>query len=107
MAAGIEIVEALSRELPEHRRLSRGLHGQNRQAHREIGRAEMVSNRRLLVSARRHPDRRVLAEGKTADGPLGAGSGCAALSGAVALSRHPGRARTREARDPDTPAFMD
>ena len=42
--------------------------------------AEMAAHRRLLVSARRHADRRVLADGQVAEGRLGAGPGRRALS---------------------------
>ena len=62
VAAGVEIAEALCRELPQSRRLPRGLHGRDRQADRGRDQAEMAAHRRLLVSARRHSDRRVLAD---------------------------------------------
>jgi 7-cyano-7-deazaguanine reductase len=42
--------------------------------------AALAQDRRLLVSARRHSDRRVLADRGTAQGRLGARSGCGALS---------------------------
>ena len=41
--------------------------------------AEMAAHRRLLLSARRHADRRVLAVRPAAEGRLGAGSGRAAV----------------------------
>ena len=62
MAARVEVAEALSRELPQPRRVPRGLHGFDRPAHRRRDQAEVAAHRRLLVSARRHPDRRVLAD---------------------------------------------
>ena len=43
-------------------------------------RAEMAAHRRLLVSARRHPDRRVLADRQAAEGHVDAGPGRGALS---------------------------
>ena len=42
--------------------------------------AEMAAHRRLLVSARRHPDRRVLADRQTAQGHVDSRSGRRALS---------------------------
>ena len=53
------------------------------QAHRRGGRTALAADRRLLVSARRHPDRRVLADRGAARGPVAAGPGCRGLSRAV------------------------
>ena len=49
--------------------------------HRGRDQAEMAAHRRLLVSARRHPDRRVLADRQTAEGHVGPRPGRRALSG--------------------------
>ena len=46
----------------------------------DAAQAAMAAHRRLLVSARRHADRRVLAGGQTAGGRLGARPGRRALS---------------------------
>ena len=53
----------------------------HRQAALWLPQAEMVAHRRLLVSARRHSDRRVLAGGKIAEGCLGARPGRRAYRG--------------------------
>ena len=58
----------------------------------EAAQAEMAAHRRLLVSARRHADRRVLADRQTAEGRVGAGPGRAAVSRARVV-RHPVRLR--------------
>ena len=42
--------------------------------------AEMAAHRRLLVSTRRHPDRRILANRQTAKGDVDSRPGCRALS---------------------------
>ena len=60
---------------------------------RRAARAEIPAHRRLLVSARRHADRRVLAGGQAARGRVAAGPGRGALSRAriAAWSRQPKR----------------
>ena len=68
-------------ELPQRRRLPRGLHRCDRQAARRVAHAEMAAHRRLLVPARRHADRRVLAD------RAAAGRRVAARPGRCALSR--------------------
>src|SRR6266576_2839556 len=80
VAAGVEIPEALCREFPQSRRVSRGLHGYDRQTGVSRDQAEMAAHRRLLVSARRHPDRRVLADRQIAEGHVDSRSGRRALS---------------------------
>src|SRR3954469_995908 len=80
MAAGIQIPETLCRELSQSRRVPRGLHGFHWKADRRRGQTEMAAYRRLLVSARRHSDRRVLADRQAAKGNLGSRSGRPALS---------------------------
>ncbi len=50
------------RELPQHGCLPRGLHCQHREAGGLGDQAQIPANRRVLVSARRHPDRRLLAD---------------------------------------------
>ena len=67
------------RQLPQPRRIPRGLHGRNRQAHRGRDQAEMAAHRRLLVSARRHPHRCVLADRQVAEGLVDSRSGRRAL----------------------------
>ena len=42
--------------------------------------AQMAADRRLLVSARRHPHRRVPPDGRAAQGPVDSGSGCRGIS---------------------------
>ena len=53
---------------------------QDRQGDRRADRAALAQDRRLLVSARRHSDRRVLADRRIAEGRLGARPGRRALS---------------------------
>ncbi len=48
--------------LSQPRRLPRGLHAGHRAAAGRAAGAAVAAHRRLLVSARRHPDRRVLAQ---------------------------------------------
>ncbi len=84
----IKVAEALPRVVSQSRRISRGLHGRDRQARREPHRAALPADRRLLVSARRHSDRRLLADGKAAERRLAARSRCGALQRA-GLSRPP------------------
>ena len=54
----------------------------------EPDRADMAAHRWLLVSARRHPDRRVLADRPATRRGLGAGSGRRPLSGPRLSHRH-------------------
>ena len=75
-----EIAEALPRELPQPRRLSRGLHDRGRQEDRRARRAALSSHRRLLVPPRRHSDRRVLADREAPSGPVAPRSRHPALS---------------------------
>ena len=96
-------------------RLPRGLHGRHRQAALRALEAEMAAHRRLLVSARRHPHRRVLAGRPLAQGPMGArpgrlalsrarlhipaiGIGCAAGAASISIRRGQQEARRRSAR---------
>src|SRR5712691_9121573 len=80
VAAGVEIPEALCRQFPQSWRVSRGLHGLDRQENRSRNQTEMAAHRRLLVSARRHSDRRVLADRQIAEGHVDSRSGRRALS---------------------------
>src|SRR5665213_3630911 len=80
LAAGIQIAEALSHQLPRPGRLPRGLHRRHRQTALCAVEAEVAAHRRILVSARRHSDRRVLADRHLAEGRLAAGPGRVALS---------------------------
>jgi len=68
VALGVEVAQALSRELPQHWGLPRRRDRRHRQAHRRADRAGMAAHRRLLVSAWRHPHRRVLAARHAARG---------------------------------------
>src|SRR5262249_55205222 len=70
VVARIEVTETLSRELPQPFRLPRGLHGDDRPAHCRRDQAGLAAHRRLLVSARRHSDRCVLADRSRAKGSL-------------------------------------
>jgi hypothetical protein len=74
------IAEAFRRELPQPWGLPRGLHRHDRQADRQQDQAEISAHRRLLVSARRHPDRRVLADRPIAEGYVAPRSGRRAVS---------------------------
>ena len=58
----------------------------HRQARRHAARAALPAHRRLLVSARRHTDRRVLADGHAAQGRVAARPGRRALSGARVIA---------------------
>ena len=57
-----QVAEALSRLVPQSRRLSRGLHAGDRPSAGRRAQTALAAHRRLLVSARRHPDRRVLSD---------------------------------------------
>ena len=92
MAGRIEIAEALSRELPQSRRLPRGLHAADRPSDLVAALTpQLAAHRRLLVSARRHTDRRLLADRRAARRPVAARPGRAALSRAW-VRRYAGRA---------------
>src|SRR6266478_2004302 len=80
MAARVEIAETLYRELSQSRRVSRGLHGRNRQTDIGGNQAEMAAHRRILVPARRDSDRRVLADRQIAEGNVDPRSGRRTLS---------------------------
>ena len=94
LARRVEVPEALSPQLPQPRRLPRGLHGRDRQAPGGAARTPLPADRRLLVPARRHPDRRVLADRRGAEEPVAAGPGRRPLSGAGLT----GRVRSRRPR---------
>ena len=64
----VKVAEALPRLVPQPRRLPRGLHAGDRQAARRIAGAALPAHRRLLVSARRHTDRCVLADRPAPEG---------------------------------------
>ena len=83
------------------------------QAHRRRHRAALAADRRLLVSARRHADRRLLADRRAARGAVAARPGRAALSGPLIIRvrslgepprrDHPDRQHRHERReDPET-----
>src|SRR5690606_12498328 len=80
LAGRIEIAETLSGQLPQSRRLSRGLHRGHRQTSGRDAGAAMAADRRLLVSPWRHADRRVLADRSRAGRAVAARSGRAGLS---------------------------
>ena len=73
-------LKLLPRLIPQPRGVPRGLHHRRRQAHRRAHRAPLPPHRRLLVSARRHADRRILADGDAARRHLAARPGRCALS---------------------------
>jgi len=73
--------QALSRRLPQSWRLPRGLHGGDRQAAGGDAGPQMAAHRGLLVSARRHADRRFLADGRGAQGAMGSRDRRCELSG--------------------------
>src|SRR6266849_5042032 len=87
VATGVEIPKAVYRQFSKSRRIPRRLHGGDRQ--KDIGgdQAEMAAHRRLLVSARRYSDRRVLANWQIAEGNVDPGPGRRALSRAGVISR--------------------
>src|SRR5262249_40605390 len=75
----IEIAEALPQQLPQPWRFSRRLHRYNRQEAVRTAATQMAPHRRLLVSARRNADRRILAGWKAAEWRVGARPGCRPL----------------------------
>ena len=85
-------------QLPQSRRLPRGLHGRHRQAPCRIARAALSAHRRILVSARRHSHRRLLADRRDAKEPLAARPGRCSLSGASAERGGAGPMRRRQRR---------
>ena len=97
------IVESKSLKLylglvPQSRRVSRGLHPGDRPAAGRGVDAEMAADRRLLVSARRHPDRRLLSDRRAACRGCGCPTGRCALS-RTGLSAPDGRSDPRAIRD--------
>src|SRR5215213_3852306 len=79
LARRVEIAQALPQQLPQPRRLPRGLHRRDRQAPGGAARAAVSAHRRLLVPARRHADRRILADRRAAEDRVAARSGRGAL----------------------------
>src|SRR5882672_9271852 len=75
-----QVAEAFPDELPQPRCLPRGMHGDDRPAHRRDDRTALAAHRWLLVSARRHADRCLLADRRGAEGPVAARPGRRALS---------------------------
>src|SRR3546814_817667 len=76
----IEEPQALPVQLPQPCGVPRGLHRRHRPPPRRRNAAEMAAHRRLLVSARRHPDRRLLAIQPAARGPVAPRPGRRVLS---------------------------
>src|SRR5262249_44464910 len=75
-----QVAEALSRRLPQSRGVPRGLHALDRPtAGRDAG-SELAPDRRLLVPARRHSDRRLLPDWRPAGWAVAARSWRRALS---------------------------
>src|SRR5690349_16806174 len=80
MAGRIEVAQALPQQLPQPRRLPRAIHRGDRQAPRRAAQAALPAHRRLLLPARRHADRRLLAGRPVAAQRLAARPGRGALS---------------------------
>ena len=80
----IQVAEAVPRRVPQPCRLPRGRDRRHRPAARRRDEAALAAHRRLLVSARRHSDRRLLADRRAARGPVGPRPGRRALSRAGA-----------------------
>ncbi|CAA9438739.1 MAG: NADPH-dependent 7-cyano-7-deazaguanine reductase, partial [uncultured Rubellimicrobium sp.] len=80
MAGGEQVAQALPRELPQSRRIPRGLHRVCSAAPRGPACAAMAADRRLLVSTRRHSHRCLLPDRPRAPGRLAAGPRRATLS---------------------------
>ncbi len=74
-----QIPETLSRIVPQPRSFSRGLHRDDRQTPYRRHVAEVVADRRLLVSKGRHADRRILSTRLASERRLGSGAWCSAL----------------------------
>ncbi len=70
LAGREQVAEAVSRLVPQSRRVPRGLHAGDRRPAGRLPEAALAAHRRLLVSARRHADRRVLADRQAAGGPV-------------------------------------
>ena len=83
----IKVAEALPGVVPQPRRIPRGLHGDDWQAHRQAHRTILSPHRRLLVSARWNADRRLLAGGNFTGRHLVAGSRSYALQRAGLIAR--------------------
>src|SRR5665213_718663 len=75
-----QIAQALHVLVPQPRLVPRGDDADDRQAAGATAGATLAQDRRLLVSARRHADRCVLADGRTAPGRVAARAGRSALS---------------------------
>src|SRR5262249_9189098 len=67
----IQIVQALSQQLPQSWRVPRRLHGSDRKEADGAAQAEMVTDWRILVSARWNADRCVLADWTVTERRLG------------------------------------
>src|SRR5262249_31034662 len=80
LAGREQVAEALPGLVPQPRGLSRGLHARDRQAAGSSDRAPLAPDRRLLVSARRHADRRGLSDGRAPAPALAARPGRPTLS---------------------------
>src|SRR5262249_26219699 len=88
--------EALSGIVPQPRGLSRGLHAGDRQAACAGDRTALASDRRLLVPARRHAPRRVVADGRAGTGALAGRPGGGALPRAGVTAPTDPKAAIRE-----------
>ena len=89
---------------PQHGRIPRGLHRHHRQARRGGDQAQISAHRGLLVSARRHSHRRVLADGavcrKTSGCPTSKSSPIADAAEPRAWRTPHGGGRSRDDRSP-------
>ena len=88
---GEQVAEALSHVVPQPRRVPRGLHDGDRRTTDGIAGSGVAAHRRLLVSARRHSDRRVLADRRAAGWCMdpAAGRGAVSWTGYAAAADRP------------------
>src|SRR5688500_18270576 len=79
MAGGEQVAQVVPGRVSQPWGVSRRLHSRHRRAARGLPGAPLAAYRRLLVPARRHADRRVLADWPASGGPLDTGPGCGVL----------------------------
>ncbi len=84
-----QVAEAVPAGVPQPRRLPRGLHAGDRRPAGRVPRAALAACRGLLVSARRHAHRRLLADRRAAARTVAAGPGCGLVSRPRLMPRVP------------------